>query len=138
MQRHALTNDQWKKIKPLIEIGPGQPSKRGERNFVNAVLWIAKTGAPWRDLPKRFGNWKTIYNRFRNWSRTDKWLDIFDALALRDDEVAGIIDGSIVRAHQDSSGGTGGPKKTRSEDPAEARQLSSTRSSTPRASPRES
>ncbi len=113
MRRHELTDEQWNKIKPLLPVGGrGQPSKRGERNFVNAVLWIAKTGAPWRDLPTRFGKWKTIYNRFRNWSRTDKWMNIFSALALRDDEVAGIMDASIVRAHQDSSGGTDGPKKT--------------------------
>ncbi len=112
MRRHELTNEQWKKVKPLVRrAGAGRPSRRGERRFINAVMWIAKTGAPWRDLPTRYGKWKTVYNRFRNWARSDKWMNIFKALALNDDEVAGIIDGSVVRAHQDSSGGTDGPKK---------------------------
>ena len=113
MRRHELTDEQWRKIEPLLPSGgPGKPSKDGNRNFVNAVMWIAKTGAPWRDLPERFGSWKTIYNRFRNWARSDKWLEIFKALALNDDDVGGILDGSVVRAHQDASGGTDGPKKT--------------------------
>jgi len=112
MRRHELTDEQWTKLEPLIPSGRGQPSVRGNRNFVNAVVWIAKTGAPWRDLPARFGSWKTIYNRFREWAMTDRWLDIFNALALNDDDIAGIVDASIVRAHQDSAGGSSGPKKT--------------------------
>ena len=113
MRRHELTDAQWNKIEPLLPRGGrGQPSVRGDRNFINAVLWIAKTGAPWRDLPERFGSWKTLYNRFREWSKADKWQEIFEALALNDDDVAGIIDASIVRAYQDAAGGRGGPKKT--------------------------
>ena len=100
---------------------------------MNAVVWIAKTGAPWRDLPERFGPWKTVYNRFRNWARRDVWKDIFRAAVISDDEVGGILDGSVVRAHQDSSGGKGGPKKTPSAHRAEAAAASSTRSSTPKA-----
>ena len=112
MRRHELSDEQWGTITSLIPQGPGQPSTRGNRNFINAVVWIAKTGAPWRDLPERFGPWKTIYNRFRDWALADRWLDIFNALSMNDDDVAGILDASIVRAHQDSSGGPDGPKKT--------------------------
>lgn len=111
MHRHALTDSQWNTIKKLLPTGIGRPPKRTNRNFINAVIWIAKTGTPWRDLPGRFGNWKTIYNRFRNWSIREVWLDIFNAVRLTDDEVGGILDGSVIRAHQDSAGGTDGPKK---------------------------
>ena len=90
----------------------GPPSLRGDRNFINAVIWIAKTGAPWRDLPERFGSWKTVFNRFSAWSDAGRWNGIFKALAITDDEVGSLMDGSVVRAHQDSCGGEGGPKKT--------------------------
>ena len=112
MRRHELTNEQWKKIEPLLPKRTGPRAKKGDRRFVDGVLWVAKTGIPWRDLPKRYGNWKSVYNRFRNWARGDKWRQIFEALALRNDDVAGIMDATIVRAHQDASGGTDGPKKT--------------------------
>ena len=68
MRRHELTDAQWATLVSVIPSGLGRPSERGDRNFVNAVVWIAKTGAPWRDLPERFGVWKTIYNRFAEWA----------------------------------------------------------------------
>jgi transposase len=111
MRRHELPDAQWDQIEELLQSGIGRPSKRGNRNFINAVVWIAKTGAPWRDLPERFGSWKAIYNRFRNWAKRDVWRDIFEAAAVNDDDVGGILDASVVRAHQDASGGKGGSKK---------------------------
>ena len=113
MRRHELRDEQWIRIQPLIPTGIGRPPVLSNRTFINAVIWIAKTGAPWRDLPSRFGSWKTVYNRFRNWANRDIWLDIFRAVTLNDDEVGGMLDASIVRAHQDSSGGCGGSKKTK-------------------------
>lgn len=82
----------------------------GDRNFINAVVWLAKTGAPWRDLPERFGSWKTIYTRFRRWSIEGRWKAVFEALALTEDEVGTLLDATVVRAHQDAAGGKGGPK----------------------------
>ena len=114
MRRHELTDEEWEKLQPLVQFRLGRPSLRGDRNFVNAVVWIAKTGAPWRDLPERFGNWKTIFNRFSEWAKAGRWEAIFKSLALSEDDVASLMDGSEVRAHQDSCGGQGGPKKTRS------------------------
>lgn len=67
MRRHELTDNQWKKIKPFIH-QHGRKSKLGDRNFVNAVLYVLRTGIPWRDLPEWFGSWKTIYNRFAKWN----------------------------------------------------------------------
>ena len=111
-RRHELSDEEWERIQELLPPARGRASSSGDRNFLNAVIWIAKTGAPWRDLPERFGPWKTIYNRFRNWARKDVWHDIFQAARIDEDEIGGIMDGSIVRAHQDASGGRGGPKKT--------------------------
>ena len=113
MQRHELSAELWAAVEPLLPAEAGRPSKRGDRNFINAVLWIAKTGAQWRDLPERFGPWKTIYNRFHRWSNRDIWRQIFRAASVSDEDVAGILDSTVIRAHQDSSGGRGGQKKTR-------------------------
>jgi transposase len=90
------------------------PKRRGpkatldDRTFIDAVLYRAKTGNPWRDLPERFGSWKTVFNRFSNWSRRGHWAAIFKALQLEADDDGVIIDASIVRAHQDAAGGKGG------------------------------
>ena len=113
MRRHELSDEQWQAIEPQLPAPHGRRSERGDRNFVNAVVWVAKTGAPWRDLPDRFGPWKTIYNRFLRWANKDYWRDIFRGLCINDDDVAAILDGSVVRAHQDAAGGRGGPKKTK-------------------------
>jgi transposase len=127
MRRHELSDETWEVVSALIPARAGRPSTLGDRNFVNAVVWIAKTGAPWRDLPERFGNWKTIFNRFSDWTKQGLWESLFKALAFSDDEIGSLIDGSVVRAHQDSAGGSGGQKKTPSADHA----AESLRKSTP-------
>jgi transposase len=81
---------------------------KNNRLFVDAVLFRVKTGVPWRDLPERFGPWKSVYNRFANWAAKDHWAAIFRELQLEFDETGSIVDGSVVRAHQDASGGKGG------------------------------
>ena len=111
MRRHELTDDQWAKIEKLLPGGPGRPSKQGDRNFVNAAIYMAKTGLQWRDMPERFGKWKT--NRFHRWAKRGVWRDIFRFAAVTDEDVASILDASVVRAHQDAAGGPGGPKKTK-------------------------
>ena len=111
MPRHALTDEQWIRLRPLLPIRPqGRKATRGDRLFVDAVIYRARTGVPWRDLPERFGNWKSVYNRFRNWSEKDCWAQIFRQLRIDVDDTASIADGSVVRAHQDASGGKGGSK----------------------------
>ena len=70
LHRHAISDDDWARIKDLL---PGQPGQHGKvakdnRLFIDAVLWIARTGAPWRDLPERFGNWNSIWRRFDRWA----------------------------------------------------------------------
>jgi transposase len=134
MHRHELNDHQWKRIEPLIH-RHGRQSKLGDRSFVNAVVYVLKTGAPWRDLPERFGHWKTVYNRFANWSKAGRFEAIFKALQMASDDTASLVDGTISRAHQDAAGGKGGsnsiswvvhvadfpPKSTQSSMPKDAR-----------------
>lgn len=108
MHRHELTDAQWQKVAPLVH-RYGRKSKRGDRSFLNAVIWVLKTGTPWRDLPDRYGSWKTVYNRFANWSKALHFERIFRALQLRLDRRGSLVDATIARAHQDASGGKGGP-----------------------------
>jgi transposase len=134
MQRHALTDEQWARLQPLLPRRPqGRKSTRGDRLFVDAVMFRAKTGIQWRDLPERFGNWKSIYNRFRNWAQKDVWAHVFRELRIDTDDTASIADGSVVRAHQDAAGGKGGSNKMLWDALVEVFQPRSTRSSTRRA-----
>lgn len=101
----------------------------GDRLFVDAVIFRAKTGIQWRDMPERFGNWKSVYNRFRNWAQKDCWAQIFRELRVDIDETASIADGSVVRAHQDASGGKRGSNRMLWDALVEVFQPRSTRSS---------
>jgi transposase len=101
--------------------------------FLDAVIYRAKTGMPWRDLPERFGPWKSVYNRFANWARRGVWSSIFKALQMRVDKTGSIVDASVIRAHQDASGGKGGSNETLWVILEEVSPRRSTRSSTRRA-----
>jgi transposase len=106
--RHELSDAEWSRIEPLLGTRSGPRSKRGDRDFINAVVWRVRTGVQWRDLPKRFGHWKTVYNRFHRWAKTGRWEAIFKALRLDVDELGSLVDASVVRAHQDAAGGKKG------------------------------
>jgi transposase len=108
MHRHELTDKEWERIRPLLPPAHGRHSLKGERRFISGVLWLTRTGAPWRDLPRRYGNWKSVYNRFNNWSKRGIWERLFKELQIEPDAEGSILDGSIVRAHQDAAGGKGG------------------------------
>ena len=112
MRRHALTDAQWAQVEEVLPRPHGRRSRNGDRLFVEAVLWRMQTGAAWRDVPECFGPWKTVYNRFANWAKRDIWSEVFRALGVEADETAAIVDGSVVRAHQDAAGGKGGSATT--------------------------
>ena len=76
---------------------------KDNRLFVDAVLWIAKTGAPWRDLPERFGNWNSTWRRFDRWARKGVWHQVFKELQDPDLEWL-ILDSTIIRAHPHAAG----------------------------------
>lgn len=110
MDRLALSDEQWDKISGLIIGRPDQRGSTGRDNrmFVEGVLWIVRTGAPWRDLPEVFGGWNSVFRRFSRWSTKGVWQRIFVALSDDPDFEYLIIDSTIVRAHQHASGGKGG------------------------------
>ncbi len=113
MHRHELTNEEWARIQPLLPAPHGRRSLKGERRFISAVYWLARTGCPWRDLPRRYGKWKSVFNRFNNWSKRGIWDRLFKEVQVETDPPvarpeASIVDGSIVRAHLDAAGGKGG------------------------------
>ena len=105
-RRHELSDERWERIAALLppERGAMGPPSKSNRTMVNAMLWIVHTGAPWRDLPERFGPWKSVYTRFSRWQRRGVWKHIVDELARDQDGETYMIDASIVRAHQDSAG----------------------------------
>jgi len=134
MHRHALTDAQWARLQALLPRRPqGRKSTLGDRLFVDAVIFRARTGIQWRDLPERFGNWKSVYNRFRNWAAKDVWAQVFRELQIDVDDTASIVDGTTVRAHQDASGGKGGSNRMLWDALEGVFRPKSTRSSTRRA-----
>ena len=79
-------------------------SGRDNRMFVEAVLWVVRTGSPWRDLPDVFGSWNSAFRRFSRWSRKAVWWRIFAAMSDDEDFEYLIVDSTIVRAHQQFGG----------------------------------
>lgn len=104
--RKLLRDDQWNKLEPLL---PGKAGDRGatardNRLFIEAVLWIGRTGSPWRALPVELGNWHTTYTRFKRWGESGVWQRVVEAVnGDRDMEVL-MIDSTVVRAHQHAAG----------------------------------
>jgi transposase len=103
--RHDLRDEDWDRVKDLL---PGRAGSRGapakdNRRFLHAVLWIAKTGAPWRDLPDYFGKWNTVWRRFDRWARKGFWQKLFGTFQDPDLEWL-ILDSTIIRAHPHAAG----------------------------------
>jgi putative transposase len=109
--RFKLDDRQWERVEAFLksERGPGRPPI-DDRRFVEAVLWVLRTGAPWRDLPSEFGPWKTVFNRFDRWSKQGKWQRLLRVLQVDVDDDWYSIDATIVRAHQHAAGAKGGRK----------------------------
>ena len=110
MARKMLSDRQWARLEPALLGDPkkgGRPPLQANRNTVEGILWIARTGAPWRDLPPEFGKWNTVYQRFRRWTKAGVFEQLFNGLAgeLQLDTV--MVDGTFVKVHQH---GTGAPK----------------------------
>jgi transposase len=113
MRRYELTDEQWERLAPFFperyDDEAGRPWKE-HRTIVSAILWHLHTGAPWRDLPERFGPWKTVYERFNRWRQDGTWARILDALLLRLDKVGLIdrdlwlVDASVIRASRAAAG----------------------------------
>jgi transposase len=116
MNRGDLTNEQWARLEPLL---PPQKPRTGRpaadhRRILNGMLWIHRTGAPWRDLPERYGPWQTVASRFYRWTKAGVWDRILAALHEEAHAAGGIdweihfLDSTVVRAHQHAAGAKGG------------------------------
>lgn len=118
MARGDLSDAQWERLSPLLP-PVEDPTRRGNRYkdhriVINGILWVLRTGAPWRDLPERYGPWQTCYDRFRNWQKSGMWQELLhapqrecDSGRLPGKEVdweACAADSTSVKAHPHAAG----------------------------------
>jgi transposase len=111
-RRGELTNTQWQRLRPLLPIQKphvGRPNLN-HRTVINGILWILRTGAPWRDMPERYGRWQTISGRFYRWRKDGLWQRILSTLQQEANAQGQLnwdlhhVDGSVIRAHQHAAG----------------------------------
>jgi len=121
MRRGELTDKQWERLKPLLpppKPRTGRPS-RDHRTIVHGILWVLRTGAPWRDLPERYGPWQTVASRFYRWRKARVWRRILEALQQRADAEGHLdwqthyVDSTVIRAHQHAARAKRGLKQRR-------------------------
>jgi transposase len=119
MGRGDLTNEQWARLEPLL---PPQKPKTGRpahdhRRIIDGIRWIKRTGAPWRDLPERYGPWQTVASRFYRWQRAGMWQRILERLQQHADANGQLnwdihyVDATVVRAHQHAAGAKKGRRR---------------------------
>ena len=113
--RKKITDKAWEQLEPALKAAKhsqaGKPAEQDERLFMEALLWLARTGSPWRDLPRELGRWHNVYMRFRRWDDSGVWQRLWIALQTEAMSEARevFIDSTTVRAHQHAAGA---PKKT--------------------------
>ena len=115
METRELTDVQWERLRPLLpphKPRTGRPAK-DHRTILNGILWILRTGSPWRALPERYGSWKTVSSRFYRWQRAGMWAGILAELQRQADAKGDVdwslhfVDSTVVRAHQHAAGAKG-------------------------------
>ena len=102
--RYDLTDFEWSVIEPVLPKGKPGPRRKNDRRVMNGIFWVLRAGAPWRDLPERYGPYTTAYNRFNRWRKAGVWDRLMDAVTQAHDGKVQMIDSSIVRVHQHASG----------------------------------
>lgn len=112
MDRLVLSDAQWDAMSGLIIGRPDQRGSTGRNNrmFVEGVLWVVRTGSPWRDVPGEFGEWNSVWKRFSRWSQKGVWRRMFEALSGDPDFEYLILDSTIIRAHPHAAGAKKGLK----------------------------
>lgn len=117
MDRLSLSDSMWERIAPHLPGKVGDPGRSAADNrlFLEAVLWMARVGAPWRDLPTQFGHWNSTFRRFRRWAQKGVFERLFALLSDDPDFEYAMVDGTIVRVHQHAMGAKGGATLRRSD-----------------------
>jgi transposase len=116
-RRHELSDAEWARLGPLLPPHRSGRPRTDDRRVVNGILWKLATGAPWRDLPERYGPWLTVYTRFRRWTLAGVWDQVFAAVQRQADAAGQLdwevhfVDGTTVRAHQHAAGAKGGTRR---------------------------
>jgi len=100
MRRHELSDEEWAIIEPLLPNKPRGVPRVDDRRVINGILWRFRTGAPWRDVPERYGPRTTLYNRFVRWRAAGVWDRLLAAVSAAYDGDIVMIDSSCVRVHQ--------------------------------------
>lgn len=111
-RRYEIEDKQWEQVKPYLGNTPkktGRP-QADNRRLLNGVLWILRTGAPWRDLPEYYGPWQTVYKRFAQWQENGKLKEMFVYVRQNPDMQDLCIDGTYIKAHRSSAGAKKGIK----------------------------
>ena len=136
MDRNELTDAQWERPRPLL---PPQKPRTGRpandhRTVLSGILWILRSGSPWRALPERYGSWKTVSSRFYRWQRAGVWDRVLSELQRRADAEGRLdwtlhfVESTVVRAHRHAAGAKGGtplPKRSAAAGAATARRSTS-------------
>ena len=104
MGRYDLTDFEWGVIAPLLPNKSRGVPRVDDRRVLNGIFWVLRSGAPWRDLPERYGPYTTAYNRFNRWRKAAVWDHIMDAITQAHDGEVQMMDTSIVRVHQHAAG----------------------------------
>lgn len=108
--RGELTDQAWARLAPLLPANGGRGGQwHNHRQVINGILWRLRTGAPWRDLPDRYGPWQTCYDRFVRWRRAGTWDRLLAHVQTKEDAVGAVdwevsVDSTITRAHQHAAG----------------------------------
>jgi transposase len=102
--RYDLSDFEWSVIEPLLPKDRRGRKPGNNRRVLNGIFWVLRAGAPWRDLPERYGPYTTAYNRFNRWRKAGIWDRLMDAVVKAHDGKVQMIDSSIVRVHQHASG----------------------------------
>lgn len=117
-RRYELTDQEWEQIALLLPPeNTGKPGRHSKDNrlMLNAMIWLARSGAAWRDLPERYGPWTSVYSRFRKWIEDGILDNIFRVLSLEAELGDLSIDATIVQAHQHSAGAKKGGLQAKSD-----------------------
>lgn len=112
LARDLMSDEEWRFFERFIQAvrAPNGRKPTNHRLVLDGIFWIARTGAPWRDLPEEFGKWSSVYRQFRRWTLAGLWEEIMEALnhsgAVPD--ALQMIDSTVIRAHHQAAGAKGG------------------------------